>query len=171
MDLLAEAVPRSDDLVKRITGPMLARTRRLRLGVSLIVLAPGLAVGVLLASLSTPPDSPTGMFFLVLFYAGLLPAGAVYYFFSSQIKIAPKLVRHGVTFSGRIVSFLDGGGKKYFTIEWSADGNARRTKVQATNVSRPMHEGDAVIVLDSPDVKRQVGVILGDNGLYIGDRK
>jgi hypothetical protein len=171
MDLASAAVPRPADVVKQVTDPMLARSRSLRLWCSVAMLTPGLIVGIMQVFEPHRRGDATALqvFIVVLICAGLLPSAAVYSYFSAQMKIAPKLVRDGAAITGRITKFLDGGGKKYVTVTWDADGKAHKAKLQATNVSAPMREGDTVMVLASPDVRRQVGVMLGDNGLYLAD--
>jgi hypothetical protein len=99
----------------------------------------------------------------------VLPAAVVRWYFSAQLRIAPKLAREGAAIAGRVVSFVDGGGKKYITISWDADGREHRAKLQATGVSAPIRDGDAVTVLVTSAVKSQIGVVLGDNGFYVAD--
>jgi hypothetical protein len=172
MDLAATPVPRPPDVVKQATDPLLARARHLRFWVSFWMLMPGLSVGIWAMFDKRSPADPTAMqeFLILFFWAGLVPASAVFYYFTAQLKRAPKFVRNGVAFAGRIVRFLDGGGAKYFTFAWVADeGHERRARLKATDVKTPMSEGDAVTVLASSDVKNQVGVILGENGLYVAD--
>lgn len=169
MDLASIPTPRPADVVDAVTQPMLARSRALRRWCSLGMWAPGLIVG---AMQFTEPhqrgDATALQLFILLAIVGLLPAAAVYLYFSSGMKRAPKLVRSGVASSAQIIKYLDGGGAKYVTVAWN-DGREHRAKLKATNVTAPISEGASVTVLVSPEVDGQVGVVLGDNGLYIAD--
>jgi hypothetical protein len=162
--------PRSDETVKRLATPALTRARRLRAAGTLIMLAPGIVGGALIALQLGPADSRIGTGIVVLLCLGVLPAAAVRWYFSAQMKVAPKLVRIGVAVTGRIVRLLDGGGAKYFTLVWTADdGREHLAKLKATNVKEQIHEGYDVTIFVSPQVRSQVGVVLGENGFYVAD--
>jgi hypothetical protein len=171
-ELMAVAVPRSETLVKEVTNSMLARSRYLRRWVSLGMMTPAIGTSIVMAFLPSKGGDATAfqISLILMFWAGLVPAAAVYWYFSSNMKVAPRLVRDGVAVSARITKVLDGGGAKYYTFAWTADdGREHYARLKATNVTAPMNEGDSVTILCAAHVKNQVGVILGDNGLYVAD--
>jgi hypothetical protein len=171
-DLVAEAPPRSDATVARWSSPLVARTTALRRNVVAIIVGAGVvtggAIALAIARAASHDMTPMGGFVM-----GIVPfvliAGAYMLFVRSSLAAAPELVRTGVAHPARVTKQVaNGPAKRYITVEWQEPAKAAAL-VQAERLASPVADGDAVTVLVSPRC-RSVGVILGDNGLYIADR-
>lgn len=173
-DLAREPAPRSEATVAAVSAQLTERTRKLRRGVMIGVLVPALfTTGLFLVLDFTSPirygDGPRGTSSLLVIIFGWGPMlYACWRYISADLIVVRRLVRDGIVYEGRVVGAMAlNVAARFYNVSWVENGQRHVTRVRTQKISAPVPID--VTVLVSPRVRRQVGVFLGDNGLYIGN--
>ena len=174
-DLLSIPTPRPESIVEDIAGPAARRTRRLVRIMSSVFFSIPLVTVIGMVASGGFQSGPTHQLSqdvatsaVVMFYLGVLPYIAIRRIVGHDARLAPVLVRDGTAhrvMRTRDIALQALWGSLYYVEVWW-DDNRRRALVRTEQPLRGIR-ADAVVVLALPR-KKQVGVVLGDHGLWIG---